>query len=49
VGVDLGIDVPQMEHGHDADDCGFGTFTCLPPMEGDVDMGIGLTADAAYH
>lgn len=49
VGVDLGIDVPQMEHGHDEDGCGFPTFKALPPMEGSIDMGIGLTADASYH
>lgn len=49
VGVDLGIDVPQMEHGHDEDGCGFPTFKALPPMEGSIDMGIGLTADVAYH
>lgn len=48
VGVDMGIEPPVMEHGHDEDGCGFGTFPVLPPMEGDIDMGIGLTADAAY-
>lgn len=49
VGVDFGIDVPQMEHGHDEDGCGFPTFKALPPMEGSIDMGVGLTADTAYH
>lgn len=49
VGVDLGIDVPQMEHQHDEDGCGFPTFKALPPMEGSIDMGVGLTADTAYH
>jgi len=49
VGVDMGVDVPQMEHGHDEDGCGFPTFKALPPMEGSIDMGIGLTADTAYH
>ena len=49
VGTDLGIDVPQMEHGHDEDGCGFPTFKALPPMEGSIDMGVGLTADTAYH
>jgi hypothetical protein len=38
-----------MEHGHDEDGCGFPTFKALPPMEGSIDMGIGLTADASYH
>ena len=49
VGVDMGVDVPQMEHGHDEDGCGFPTFKALPPMEWSIDMGIGLTADTAYH
>lgn len=49
VGTDFGIDVPQMEHGHDEDGCGFPTFKALPPMEGSIDMGVGLTADTAYH
>lgn len=49
VGVDMGIEPPVMEHGHDEDGCGFGTFGVLPPMEGDIDMGSGLTADVAYH
>ena len=49
VGTDFGIDVPQMEHGHDEDGCGFPTFKALPPMEGSIDMDVGLTADTAYH
>ncbi len=49
VGVDMGVDVPQMEHGHDEDGCGFPTFKALPPMEWSIDMGVGLTADTAYH
>ena len=49
VGTDFGIDVPQMEHGHDEDGCGFPTFKALPPMEWSIDMGVGLTADTAYH
>lgn len=55
VGVDFGIDVPMMEHsslpeeGVDVDtefeeENGFPVFPCP-----EVDMGIGLTADAAYH
>lgn len=49
VGTDMGVDVPAMEHGHDEDGCGFPTFKALPPMEWSIDMGVGLTADAAYH
>lgn len=44
-GVDLGIEAPVMEHGQEEE---VGPFSNLPPMR-DVDMGIGLTADVAYH
>lgn len=43
VGVDMGVDAPQMEHEME-EESGFPVFPCP-----EVAMGIGLTADVAYH